>query len=102
MGRWLGTINHASITATELDAAMKFFDPLLDFLGCTQREKGRHAGTRVAIKRVVTRLGGTILDGPGEFPFGLYGCYAVYFLGPDALERELVRKPALAPFYEQG
>jgi glyoxylase I family protein len=41
-------------------------------------------------------LGGTILDGPGEFPFGIGGYYAVYFLGPDGLKFEVVHMPALA------
>jgi hypothetical protein len=30
MNRWLGSINHASITVSDLDAAMAFFGPVLD------------------------------------------------------------------------
>jgi catechol 2,3-dioxygenase-like lactoylglutathione lyase family enzyme len=44
---------------------------------------------------LVKLLGGTILDGPGEFPFGIGGYYAVYFLGPDGLKFEFVHMPAL-------
>jgi len=146
MNRWLGTINHASITVSDLDEAMQFFDPLLEFLGYTERERGRHAGTRLAINlnpatqiafniweakgelaqrrfvlyqpglhhvafnsdsparvdemaALVRRLGGTVLDGPGEFPFGGDGYYAVYFLGPDGLKFEFVHMPALATLF---
>lgn len=143
MARWHGTINHVSITVSDLDAAMLFFDPLLQFLGYTERERGRHAGTRLAVNlspttqiafdvweakgelarrrfelyqpglhhvafnvdsharvdeaaALVARLGGRILDGPGELPFGIGGYYAVYFLGPDDPKLELVHMPALA------
>jgi catechol 2,3-dioxygenase-like lactoylglutathione lyase family enzyme len=146
MNRWLGTINHVSVTVSNLDTAMEFFEPWLDFLGYTYHERGTNSGTRVAInlnpsttiafniweakggladhpfnvyepglhhialnadshRRVdemadlVRRLGGEILDGPGEFPFGVGGYYAVYFLGPDALKFEFVHMPALADFY---
>ena len=47
----------------------------------------------------MTRLGGTILDGPGEFPFAVGCYYAVYFLGPDGLKFEFVHMPTLADFY---
>lgn len=49
MNRWLGTLNHVSITVSDLDEAMRFFEPVLDFLGYVQRERGNHAGTRLAI-----------------------------------------------------
>jgi catechol 2,3-dioxygenase-like lactoylglutathione lyase family enzyme len=45
----LGTINHLSITVSDLDAAMRFFGPLLDFLGYTDREWGADSGTRLTI-----------------------------------------------------
>lgn len=48
---------------------------------------------------LVTRLGGTILDGPGEFPFGIGGYYAVYFLGPDGMKFEFVHMPAMAQMF---
>ncbi|MGD2132977.1 MAG: VOC family protein [Maricaulaceae bacterium] len=147
MNRWLGTLNHVSITVSDLDAAMAFFEPWLDFLGYTYHERGENSGTRVSINlnpatniafniweakgdlakhpfevyepglhhmafnadthervdemaELVTRLGGTILDGPAEFPFGIGGYYAVYFLGPDNLKFEFVHMPALEAFYE--
>jgi catechol 2,3-dioxygenase-like lactoylglutathione lyase family enzyme len=146
MNRWLGTINHASITVSDLDDAMQFFEPWLDFMGFTDHERGFNSGTRVSINLnpatamafniweakgalaqhtfevyepglhhiafnadsadrvdamadLVRRLGGTILDGPGEFPFGVGGYYAVYFLGPDGLKFEFVHMPALAAQY---
>lgn len=146
MNRWLGTINHASISVSDLDAAMAFFGPWLDFLGYTHHERGNHADTRLAINlnpsaniafniweakgtlaahkfevyepglhhiafnadthervdqmaALVKKLGGVILDGPGEFPFGIGGYYAVYFLGPDGLKFEFVHMPALAAHY---
>jgi len=147
MNRWLGTINHVSITVSELDSAMSFFEPWLDFLGYTVHERGANSGTRLSInlnpdtsiafniweakgelakhpfeiyepglhhialnadthERVdqmadlVRSLGGVILDGPGEFPFGIGGYYAVYFLGPDGLKFEFVHMPALAAYYD--
>jgi catechol 2,3-dioxygenase-like lactoylglutathione lyase family enzyme len=39
------------------------------------------------------KLGAKILDGPGEFPFGPGGYYAVYFLGPDNLKFEVAHMP---------
>ena len=42
---------------------------------------------------LVRELGGEILDGPGEFPFGPGGYYAVYFRGPDGLKFEVVHMP---------
>lgn len=43
--------------------------------------------------KLVRSLGAEILDGPGEFPFGPGGYYAVYFLGPDRLKFEVVHMP---------
>ncbi len=141
--RWLGTINHVAVTVSDLDRAMAFFGPWLDFLGYTYHERGENSGTRLAINlnpdtaiafnvweakgelahhrfevyepglhhialnadsksrvddmaELVLRLGGEILDGPGEFPFAVDGYYAVYFLGPDGLKFEFVHMPALA------
>jgi glyoxylase I family protein len=146
LNRWLGTINHVSVTVSELDSAMQFFEPWLDFLGYTYHERGENSGTRVSINlnphttiafnvweakgdlanhpfkvyepglhhialnadshqrvdemaELVRSLGGEILDGPGEFPFGIGGYYAVYFLGPDSLKFEFVHMPALAEHY---
>jgi glyoxylase I family protein len=42
---------------------------------------------------LVRKLGGEILDGPGEFPFGPGGYYAFYFRGPDRLKFEIVHMP---------
>jgi len=46
-----------------------------------------------AVHDLVRRLGAEILDGPGEFPFGPGGYYAVYFRGPDRLKFEVVHMP---------
>ena len=149
MNRLLGTLNHVSITVSDLDDANRFFEPLLDLLGYVEHERGYNSGTRLTIdlnpnaniafniweakgelKRhkfevyepglhhvafnadthervdevatLVRGLGGTILDGPGEFPFGIGGYYAVYFLGPDGLKFEVVHMPALAAHHRSG
>jgi catechol 2,3-dioxygenase-like lactoylglutathione lyase family enzyme len=147
VNRWLGTINHVSITVSHLDTAMAFYEPWLDFMGFTEHERGESSGTRVSINlnpranvafniweakgelaghpfevyepglhhvalnadssarvdemaSLVRRLGGTILDGPGEFPFAVGGYYAVYFLAPpDNLKFEFVHMPTLADTY---
>jgi len=146
MNRWLRSINHVSITVSDLDGAMRFFEPILDLLGYADHEWGKNSGTRLTINlnvnagiafniweakgdlakhrfevyapglhhvafnvdtsdkvdqpaSLVRQLGGTILDGPGEFPFGIGGYYAVYFLGPDRMKFEVVHMPALASIH---
>jgi len=42
---------------------------------------------------LVCRLGAEILDGPGEFPAGPGGYYALYFRSPDRLKFEVVHMP---------
>jgi glyoxylase I family protein len=137
-----GSINHVSITVSDLSAAMRFFGPLLEFLGYTLGEifpdersghdltvnlnlaNGSALNIWQAEPRLADRpfevyepglhhvafnvekheqvdaaheplrsLGGEILDGPGEFPFGPGGYYAVYFRGPDRLKFEVVHMP---------
>ncbi len=140
----LGSINHVSITVTDLHQAMKFFGPVLEFLGYTAEEviEDTSGGTGTSLTGninaangtavnvwqakpefadhpfevyepglhhvafnverheqvdelhdLVKRLGGEILDGPGEFPFAIGGYYAFYFLGPDRLKFEVVHMP---------
>lgn len=50
---------------------------------------------------LVRSLGAEILDGPGEFPFGPGGYYALYFLGPDRLKFEIVHMPLAERNYRQ-
>ena len=137
-----GSVNHVSITVSDLPGAMAFFAPLLEFLGYTvgrvvhdprsdhdltvnineangtafniwqaEPELAGHAFEvyepglhHVAfnverheqvdeVHRLVRELGAEVLDGPGEFPFGLGGYYAVYFRGPDRLKFEVVHMP---------
>ena len=139
-----GSINHVSITVTDLREAMKFFGPMLGFLGYTLGKISTYTsggegtaltvninesnGTAVNIwqakpgfaehafevyepglhhvafnverheqvdelRNLVVKLGAKILDGPGEFPFGPGGYYAVYFLGPDNLKFEVAHMP---------
>lgn len=139
-----GSINHVSITVSNLPQAMEFFGPFLEFLGYTVGEIGHdprsdhdltvnlneanetavniwqaeprfaersfevyepglhHVAFNVerhdqvdAVRDLVERLGAEILDGPGEFPFGIGGYYAVYFRGPDGLKFEVVHMPLL-------
>jgi glyoxylase I family protein len=138
----LGSINHVSITVTDLDGAMRFFRPLLEFLdfhvgeiqlhgsGETRLsvnlnekngvafnvweakpgladhrfelyEPGLHhvafnAATHDQVDRLaalIPAIGGKLLEGPGEYPFGPGGYYAVYFTGPDGLKFEFVHMP---------
>ena len=138
-----GSINHVSITVSNLPEAMRFLGPLLEFLGYTVGEifhddRSDHDltvninganGTAVIVWQaeraladhpfevyepglhhiafnvgryeqvdeacaLVRRLGGRVTDGPGEFPFGVGGYYAVYFRGPDDLKFEIVHMPA--------
>jgi catechol 2,3-dioxygenase-like lactoylglutathione lyase family enzyme len=137
-----GSINHVSITVSDLARAMEFFGPLLRFLGYTVGaivhdprsdhdltvnineangtafniwqaepvlaehpfeiyEPGlHHVAFNVErheqvdqVDLLVRALGAEVLDGPGEFPFGLGGYYAVYFRGPDRLKFEVVHMP---------
>jgi catechol 2,3-dioxygenase-like lactoylglutathione lyase family enzyme len=137
-----GSINHVSITVSDLPKAMRFFGPFLRFLGYTvgqifHDDRTSHDltvnlhplnGTAVnvwqaepelahhpfevyepglhhlafnvekheqvdEVASLVRSLGGEILDGPGEFPFGPGGYYAVYFRGPDAMKFEVVHMP---------
>ena len=137
-----GSINHVSITVTDLPKAMEFFAPLLRFLGYAVGEivhddrsdhdltvninhtngtafnvwqaeshLGHHAFEvyepglhHVAFNverheqvdaghELVRTLGAEIAAGPGEFPFGPGGYYAVYFRGPDRLKFEIVHMP---------
>jgi len=137
-----GSINHVSITVSDLPRAMEFLGPLLEFLGYTvggiflddrsghdltvningtngaavnvwQAETafaghrfevyepglhhiafnvGKHEHVDEACE-LVKRLGGRVTDGPGEYPFGPGGYYAVYFRGPDDLKFEIVHMP---------
>jgi glyoxylase I family protein len=138
-----GSINHVSITVSDLAGAMEFFGPFLRFLGYAVGpiahdprsdhdltvnineangtafniwqaeptlaghpfevyEPGlHHVAFNVErheqvdeVHRLVRELGAEVLDGPGEFPFGLGGYYAVYFRGPDRLKFEVVHMPA--------
>jgi glyoxylase I family protein len=137
-----GSINHISITVSDLRRAMEFFGPVLRFLGYTVgsiEHDGRsnhkltvnlnetngtafniwQAETQLSgqrfevyapglhhvafnverhdqvdeLQRLVSALGAEILDGPGEFPFGVGGYYAFYFRGPDGMKFEVVHMP---------
>ena len=54
-----------------------------------------------AVCELVRGMGAEILDGPGEFPFGPGGYYAVYFLGPDRLKFEIVHMPRAESRYRE-
>jgi glyoxylase I family protein len=137
-----GSVNHVSITVSDLPGALKFFTPLLEFLGyvCEGIIRDNFSGQELVVHLnpangtavniwqakpemanhkfevyepglhhlafnvekhdyvdevhdLVKGMGATILDGPGEFPFGPGGYYAVYFLGPDNLKFEIVHMP---------
>jgi len=139
-----GSINHVSLTVSDLPSAMRFFGPLLEYLGYTvgKIEHYKSANTNLtvnisarngtainvwqakpgladhpfevyepglhhvafnvechedvdAVCKLVSKLGATILDGPGQFPFAPSGYYAVYFLGPDRMKFEVVHMPVV-------
>ena len=140
-----GSINHVSLTVSDLDEALTFFRPLLTFFDYQVSNPSPYAGTRLAVSineavgiainiwqaktqhpfdvyepglhhlainagthtkvdeahELVKSLGGTILDGPGEFPFAMGGYYACYFLGPDNIKLEVVHMPELESLYRQ-
>ena len=138
----LGSINHVSITVKNLEAAMRFFRPFLEFLGFTVGaiepyppaesrltvninahngvafniwaakpgladhrfeiyEPGLHHVAFNAERHeqvdemaaLVPRIGGVLLEGSGEYPFGPGGYYAVYFTGPERMKFEFVHMP---------
>ena len=143
----LGSINHVSVTVSDLEAAMEFFRPFLAFLGFSVGEimeyppaqsrltvnlneangvafnvwqaKVEHAFAvyepglhHVAfnverheqvdeVAALVPRIGGLLLEGPGEYPFGPGGYYAVYFTGPDGLKFEVVHMPLAERRYRE-
>ncbi len=59
-----GSINHVSISVSDLPRAMPFLRPILEFLGYESEGKGDGVGVPLVVS-----LGGEILDPPGEFPF---------------------------------
>jgi catechol 2,3-dioxygenase-like lactoylglutathione lyase family enzyme len=54
-----------------------------------------------AVGALVASLGGEILEGPAEYPFGPGGYYAVYFLAPDRLKFEVVHMPLAEDRFRQ-
>jgi catechol 2,3-dioxygenase-like lactoylglutathione lyase family enzyme len=146
----LGSINHVSITVSDLPVAMRFLGPLLQYLGYALGKIEHHppAGTELTVNingangtavnvwqarpeladhrfevyepglhhiafnverheqvdelcKLVRELGAEILDGPGEFPFGPGGYYAVYFRGPDGMKFEVVHMPLAEQRYKE-
>ena len=138
-----GSLNHVSLTVSDLRDAMTFFRPFLDFLGfqvegthppsadakvvvnvnpdtgmavniwaASDDLKGRpfevyapglhhvafNVGSEAKVEEAATLIpswGGSITDGPAEFPYAHFGYYAVYFTGPDGMKFELVYMPEL-------
>jgi hypothetical protein len=74
MNRWLGTINHASITVSDLEGELAQRSFVLYQPGLHHVAFNSDSHARVdALAALVGELGGTILDGSGEFPFGVGG-----------------------------
>ena len=44
-----GTINHVAIAVSDLDSALDFFKPFLEFLGFTVSQPSPYAGTRLSV-----------------------------------------------------
>ena len=67
------------------------YAPRLDHLTC-------NAETHEQVDQLhelVLKLGGRILDPPGDFPYAEGGFYAAYFNGPDGMKFEFVYMPEL-------
>ena len=68
-----GTLNHVSITVTDLDRAMEFFRPFLEFFGYTVGSPSPYAGTRLTVN--VNEGNGiaiNIWEAKEQHPFKLY------------------------------
>src|SRR5262245_29526270 len=68
-----GTLNHVSITVSDLDGAMQFFGPFLEFFGYTVGTPSPYAGTRLTVN--VNQRNGiaiNIWEAKEEHAFKLY------------------------------
>ncbi len=112
-----GTLNHVSVTVSDLDAAMLLFAPLLEFFGFTVGSPGPYAGTRLTVNiNTATGMAFNIWQAKSEHPFAVYepGLHHIAFnAGSRALVEEaaeLVRQagytvlegPEEFPFAEDG
>ena len=85
-----GTINHVAITVTDLDGALEFFRPFLEFLGFTMSAPSAYAGTRLTVNvNDRTGMAFNIWEAKQEHPFEVYepGLHHVAF---NAGSKELV------------
>ena len=104
-GRLTVNINESNGTAVNVwqarpglaDHRFEIYEPGLHHVAFNVQ---RHEQVDAACSLVRT-LGGEILDGPGEFPFGPGGYYAFYFLGPDRMKFEIVHMPLAERNYRQ-
>lgn len=68
-----GSINHVSITVSDLDEAMGFFRPLLHFFGYSVGEISHYAGTRLAVNvNASNGIAFNIWEAKSHHPFDVY------------------------------
>jgi catechol 2,3-dioxygenase-like lactoylglutathione lyase family enzyme len=68
-----GTINHVALTVSNLDEAMRFFQPFFEFFGYTVSDPGPYAGTRLCVS--VNELNGiaiNVWEAKASHPFEVY------------------------------
>ena len=70
-----------NIWEAKIDHPFQVYEPGLHHIAINADSKAQVD----EVTSLVRHSGGTILDGPGEFPFAHGGYYSVYFLGPDKI-----------------
>lgn len=87
-----GSVNHVSLTVSDLPQALRFFTPLLEFLGYELAARSQVD----QLAELVPQWGGRVTDPPGEYGFTGHGSYyATYFRGPDDIKLECVHMSEL-------
>ena len=68
-----GTINHVAITVSDLDSALDFFRPFLEFLGFAVSQPSPYAGTRLTVNvNERTGMAFNIWEAKLAHPFEVY------------------------------
>jgi len=68
-----GSINHVALTVSDLDSAMAFLRPLLEFFGYAVGEVAEYAGTRLAVNlNPMTGTGINIWEAKRRHAFDVY------------------------------
>lgn len=68
-----GSLNHVSLTVSDLDKAMQFFRPFLEFFGYQVSEPSPYAGTRIAVSiNEAVGIAINIWQAKTQHPFDVY------------------------------